>query len=153
MLKCRLVINLPQREVLLLKDFKKFVLRGSVVDLAVAVVVGAAFGAIVTALVADFITPLIAAMYKSSNFANAYFTFNGSQFKYGNFVNAVITFLIIAGVVFFLVVQPINKLKARAARHQTPQEPSDRSCPECLSNIPKAASRCAFCTTKVRPLK
>ncbi|MGH7237267.1 MAG: large conductance mechanosensitive channel protein MscL [Candidatus Saccharimonadales bacterium] len=120
---------MTSRRYAVLKDFKKFILRGNVVDLAVAVVIGAAFGTIVTALVADFITPLIAAIYKSSNFANAYFSFNGSQFKYGNFVNAVVTFLIIATVVFFLIVQPINKLKARAARHKTPQEPTDRSCP------------------------
>lgn len=137
----------------MLKDFKKFILRGNVVDLAVAVVIGAAFGAIITALVADFITPLIGAIYKNSTFSNAYFEVHDSKFMYGHFVNALISFLIIAAVLFFLVVQPINKLQARAARNKTPQEPSDRACPECLSEIPKAAKRCKFCTANVKPAK
>ncbi|MGH7195181.1 MAG: large conductance mechanosensitive channel protein MscL [Candidatus Saccharimonadales bacterium] len=135
----------------ILKDFKKFILRGNVVDLAVAVVIGAAFGKIITALVSDFITPLIASIYSSSSFAKDYFTFNGSKFMYGDFVNAIITFVIIAAVIFFLIIQPINKLHARAERRKTPLEPTDRACPECLSLVPKAASRCAFCTAKIKP--
>lgn len=136
----------------MLSDFKKFILRGNVVDLAVAVVVGAAFGAVVTALVKDFITPLIAAIGGQKDFSKLSFRLNGSVFSYGDFLNALISFLSIAGVVFFLVVQPINKLQALANRRKTPEEPTDRKCPECLSTIPKAASRCAFCTAKVIPL-
>jgi large conductance mechanosensitive channel len=134
----------------MIKDFKKFILRGNVVDLAVAVVIGAAFGAIVTALVKDFITPLIGAIYKSSSFANAYFTVNGSKFMYGDFANAVLSFVIIAAVVFFLVITPINKLQARAARNKTPEDPTEKKCPECLSEVPAKATRCAFCAIKLK---
>lgn len=133
----------------MLKDFKKFILRGNVVDLAVAVVIGAAFGSIVTALVKDFITPLIGAIYKSSSFANAYFTFNGSKFMYGDFANAVLSFIIIAAVIFFLVITPINKLQARATRNKKPEDPIEKKCPECLSTINIKATRCAFCTAKL----
>ncbi len=136
----------------MLKDFKKFILRGNVVDLAVAVIIGAAFGAIVTSLVKDIITPLIGAIYKTQTFSTAHFTFRGSQLLYGDLINAVISFLAIAAVVFFFVVQPINHLQTRAARNKTPEEPTDRKCPECLSDIPKAASRCKFCTAKITPL-
>ena len=136
----------------MLKDFKKFVLRGNVVDLAVAVVVGAAFGAIVTSLVKDMITPLISAVYKSESFSSSFFTVNGSKFMYGDFINAVISFLAISAVVFFLVVQPLNHLQTRAAKNKTPEEPTDRKCPECLSQIPKAASRCMYCTAKITPV-
>jgi large conductance mechanosensitive channel len=132
---------------IMLKDFKTFILRGNVVDLAVAVVIGAAFGAIVTSLVKDFITPLIAAIYKTSSFQQSYFTIHGSQFMYGDFVNAVMTFLIIAAVVFFLIVTPVNHLQARANRSKTAAEPTEKKCTECLSTIPKAATRCAFCTS------
>jgi large conductance mechanosensitive channel len=134
------------------KEFKKFVLRGNVVDLAVAVVVGAAFGAVVTALVKDFITPLIAAVQGHHDFSKLYFTVHGSTFMYGDFVNAVISFLSIAAVVFFLVVQPLNRLQTLATKRKTPDEPAKRKCPECLSEIPKAATRCAFCTAQVTPL-
>ena len=133
----------------MLKDFKKFILRGNTVDLAVAVVIGAAFGAIVTALVKDLITPLIAAIGGQPDFSKLKFTVNGSQFLYGDFVNAVITFVIIASVVFFLIVQPVNNLMTRATRNKATPEPSTQKCPECLSEIPKAARRCAFCTTKL----
>jgi large conductance mechanosensitive channel len=133
----------------MLKDFKQFVLRGNVVDLAVAVVIGAAFGSIVADLVKDFITPLIGAIYKNSSFANAYFTLNGSKFLYGEFANAVLSFLIIAAVIFFLVITPINKLQIRAARNKVPEDPTEKKCPECLSEIPIAATRCAFCTAKL----
>lgn len=134
----------------MIQDFKKFILRGNTVDLAVAVVVGAAFGAIVTALVKDLITPLIAALGGQPDFSGLFFTLNGSKFMYGDFINAVISFLIIASVVFFLIVQPVNKLVARANRNKTTEEPTEKKCPECLSTIPKAATRCAFCTAKLK---
>jgi large conductance mechanosensitive channel len=127
------------------QDFKKFILRGNTVDLAVAVVVGTAFGAIVTALVKDMITPLIAAIGGKQDFSKLVFSLNGSKFLYGDFLNAVISFLLIASVVFFFIVQPVNKLIARANRNKTTPEPSTKKCPECLSEVPKAATRCAFC--------
>ena len=133
----------------MLKDFKKFILRGNTVDLAVAVVVGAAFSAIVTALVKDLITPLIAAIGGKPDFSNFHFTINNSQFLYGDFINAILSFLIIASVIFFLVIQPINRLTARATRNKTTPEPNTIKCPECLSEVPKAATRCAFCTSKI----
>lgn len=136
----------------MLKDFKKFILRGNVVDLAVAVVIGAAFGAVVTAVVKDFITPLVSGLYNNTDFSTAYFTFRGNKFMYGDFVNALISFLAVAAVVFFLVVQPLNKLVAYSKRDDPAPEPSDRPCPECLSAIPKAAGRCRFCTAKITPL-
>ncbi|MDL2362819.1 MAG: large conductance mechanosensitive channel protein MscL [Patescibacteria group bacterium] len=133
----------------MINDFKKFILRGNTVDLAVAVVVGAAFGAIVTALVKDVITPIIAAIGGTPNFSGLYVTLNGSKILYGDFLNAVISFLLIATVVFFFIVQPLNRLMAKAARNKTTPEASTRKCPECLSVIPKKATRCAFCTAKV----
>jgi large conductance mechanosensitive channel len=137
---------------MMIHDFKKFILRGNTVDLAVAVVVGAAFGTIVKALVTDIITPLIAAIGGQPDFSKLSFTLNNSKFLYGDFLNAVIGFLIIAAVVFFLIIQPINKLTARAARNKTTPEPNTRKCPECFSEIQKAATRCAFCTSKVTAL-
>lgn len=134
------------------KEFRKFILRGNVVDLAVAVVIGAAFGAVVTALVKDFFTPLIAAIGGQHDFSKLSFVLHGSTFSYGDFLNVLISFLSIAAVVFFFVVQPVNKLQELANRRKTPEEPSERKCPECLSSIPKAAKRCAFCTAKVTPL-
>ena len=134
------------------KEFKKFILRGNVVDLAVGVVIGGAFGSVVTALVKDFFTPLIAAIGGKHDFSKLKFTLNGSQFFYGDFLNVLIAFLSIATVIFFLVVQPINKLQSLANKNKTPAEPTDRKCPECLSEIPKAAKRCAFCTTKIEPV-
>ena len=134
----------------MLSDFKKFVLRGNVVDLAVAVVVGVAFTAMVTAFVADLITPLIAAIFGKPDFASLYFTFNHSRFKYGSFLNAVVSFLIVATVVFFAVVVPLTALMRRL--NLVPKEepaPETRPCPECLSDIPVGARRCAFCTSEV----
>ncbi|HEY4160653.1 MAG TPA: large conductance mechanosensitive channel protein MscL [Candidatus Saccharimonadales bacterium] len=136
----------------MLNEFKKFILRGNVVDLAVAVVVGAAFNSVVQGIVKDLITPLIAAIGGKPNFANLSFTLHGSVFMYGDVLNLIISFIIIAAVVFFMVVQPINKLRALSSRGKTPEEPTDRKCPECLSTIPKAATRCAFCTARVTPL-
>jgi large conductance mechanosensitive channel len=133
----------------MLSDFKKFILRGNTVELAVAVVVGAAFGSIVSALVKDLITPLIAAIGGQPDFSGLYFTVNNSRFLYGDFINAIISFLIIAAVVFFLIIQPINKLTARVNRNKTTEDPTEKKCPQCLSTIPKAAKRCAFCTSKI----
>ena len=134
----------------MLQEFKQFVLRGNVIDLAVAVVIGAAFGAIVTSLVEDLITPIIAAIGGQPDFVELTFTINGSVFRYGEFLNAVISFLIIAAVVFFLVIKPINELLERARREPTP-DPTTRKCPECLSEIQIAARHCAFCTAVIEP--
>jgi len=134
----------------MLKDFKAFVLRGNVVDLAIAVVIGAAFGAVVQALVKDLITPLISIPGKA-NFQELKFTVRDSVFAYGDFLNVLIAFVTIAAAVFFLVVRPLNILMARR-RTETDVESETRECPECLSNIPNGASRCAFCTAKVTPL-
>jgi large conductance mechanosensitive channel len=131
-----------------MKEFRTFILRGNMVDLAIAVVLGAAFGAVVSALVKDLITPLIALIGGKPSFEALTFTINGTKFFYGNFVDALITFLIVATTVFFFVVRPVNALTARARRHDEP-ESDERPCPECLSQIPKAARRCAFCTTEL----
>ncbi len=133
----------------MLKDFKKFILRGNVIDLAVAVVIGAAFGAIVTTFVKDLATPLIAAIGGKPDFSNLYFTINHSKFLYGDFLSAVISFLIIASVIFFFVIQPLNKFIAFSNRSKSSDEPTEKKCPQCLSTIPKDAKRCAFCTSKV----
>ena len=136
----------------MLSDFKKFILRGNVVDLAVAVVIGAAFTAVVTAFVKDFITPLIGAIFGTQNFNNLTFTVNHSQFNYGAFINALLSFLIVATVVFFAVVIPLNMLMKRLNLLPTEEpEPETRDCPQCLSEIPVAAHRCAFCTSEVTP--
>jgi large conductance mechanosensitive channel len=135
-----------------LSEFKKFVLRGNVVDLAVAVVIGAAFTAVIAAFVADLLTPLIAAIFGKPSFANLSFTLNHSTFKYGGFLNALLSFLIVATVVFFLVVLPLTKLMKRM-NLLPPEEPKPvtKPCPECLSDIPEEARRCAFCTSEVAP--
>jgi large conductance mechanosensitive channel len=136
----------------MLSDFKKFILRGNVVDLAVAVVVGVAFAAVVTAFVNDLITPLIAAIFGKPNFSNLTFTLNHSKFHYGSFINALLSFLIIATVVFFAVVVPLTALmRALNVLPKDEPEPETHPCPECLSDIPVAARRCAFCTSEVTP--
>ena len=132
-----------------MKGFKQFLMRGNVVDLAVAVVIGAAFGAVVTALVKDLITPIIAAIVGKPDFSNLYFTINNSKFMVGDFINAVLSFLFIAAAVYFFVVLPLNALNARARRGQAPPDPTTKNCPECLSVIPIGARRCAFCTSPV----
>ena len=132
------------------KDFRSFLLRGNVVDLAVGVVIGAAFGAVVTAVVSGLVTPIIAAIGGQPDFSNLSFTINGSEFKYGVVINALISFLIIATAVFFLVVRPVNALMDQFRTEHDVQEPT-RSCPECLSDIPIRANRCAFCTAEVGP--
>lgn len=132
----------------MLKGFRSFILRGNVVDLAIGIVIGAAFGAVVTALVGDFITPLIAAIGGKPDFGALYFTVNGSRFTYGHFINALISFLIIAAAIYFLVVIPVNKLMSRYK--PTAEEPTPtKECPHCLSSIPAAATRCAFCTSEL----
>ena len=132
----------------MLKDFKQFLLRGNVVDLAVAVVIGAAFGAVVAALVKDLLTPLIAAIFGSHDFSNLAFTIHHSRFAYGDFVNVLIAFVTIAAAVFYVVVKPVNALMARR-RTEPPVDETTRQCPECLSDIPVAARRCAFCTSSL----
>ena len=134
----------------MLTDFKKFILRGNVVDLAVAVVVGVAFAAVVTAFVNDLITPLIAAIFGKPDFSGLSFTLNHSKFRYGSFINALLSFLIIATVVFFAVVVPLTALMRRLnVLPKDEPEPETHACPECLSDIPVAARRCAFCTSEV----
>ena len=132
----------------MLKEFRKFILRGNVVDLAVAVVVGAAFGAVVTSLVTNFITPLIAAIGGLPDFSSLSFTINGSTFHYGRILNAIISFLSIALVIFFFVVLPLNKLMSHLKPSDDIEKPAERECPECLSAIPAAATRCKYCTAK-----
>lgn len=132
----------------MLNEFKQFLLRGNVVDLAVGVVVGAAFGSIVTALVTDLLTPLIAAIAKVPDFSALAFTINGSVFKYGDFINSLISFLLVAGSVFFFVVKPMNVLIARS-RKEAPADPTTKKCTECMSEIPLDAKRCAFCAQPV----
>ena len=129
----------------LLRDFRDFILRGNVVDLAVAVVIGAAFTAVVTALVKDLLTPLLAAIGGQPDFSAITFTVNGSRFLIGDFINAVVSFLIIAAVIFFLVVRPLTALMNRF-KTETPVAPETRECPYCLSSVPIKATRCAFCT-------
>ena len=132
----------------MLKEFKQFLLRGNLVELSVAVVMGLAFTAVVTAIVEDILTPLIAAIAGKHDFSRLTFTVNGSVFRYGALLNAVVTFLLIAAAVFLFVVKPYNAFVQRARREPTP-DPTTRKCPECLSEIPVDARRCAFCTSEV----
>jgi large conductance mechanosensitive channel len=134
----------------MLTEFRQFLLRGNVVDLAVAVVIGVAFGAVVTSLVEDLLTPLIAAIFGEPDFSGLTFEVNDSVFRYGSFINAVISFATIAAAVFFFVVKPVNMLVQRSRNEPSP-DPTTRKCPECLSEIPLQARRCAFCTTTVTP--
>jgi large conductance mechanosensitive channel len=131
----------------MLKGFRQFVLRGNVLDLAVAVVIGGAFGTVVTALVKDLITPFLAAIIGKPDFSALAFTVNGSRFPIGDFINAVVAFLLIAAAIYFLVIVPVNALMARIRRGETPPDPTTKRCPECLSEVPIAARRCAFCTS------
>lgn len=129
----------------MLKEFKAFLLRGNVVDLAVAVVIGAAFGAVIASFVANILTPLIA-IPGTTDFSDLKVTIGGGTFMYGQFLNDLLAFILIAAAVFFFVVKPINTLMARR-KTQPDVESETKECPECLSNIPNAARRCAFCTT------
>jgi large conductance mechanosensitive channel len=132
------------------KGFRNFISRGNLIELAVAVVIGTAFTAVVAAIVADLITPLIAAIGGQHDFSGLTFKVHGSTFKYGAFINALLSFLIIAAVVYFLIVAPMAKITARFTREV---EVTTRDCPECLSTIPIAATRCMYCTTVVAPVR
>ncbi len=131
-----------------MKDFKEFLLRGNLVDMAVGIVIGIAFAAVVTALVADLITPLIAAIGGNADFSSLSFTIHKSRFLYGAFINALISFVVIAAAVFFLVVKPVNALMTRR-KTEMPVDEQTRQCPECLSEVPVLARRCAFCTAEI----
>lgn len=136
----------------LVSDFKAFLLRGNVVDLAVGIVIGAAFGAVVTGFVEAFLTPLIALAAGKADLSGLAFTVGshpGTAFAHGQFLNALIAFVLIAAAVFFLVVRPVNALTSRA-RQEPPADPTTKKCPECLSEIPIQARRCAFCTSEQR---
>jgi large conductance mechanosensitive channel len=133
----------------MLQGFKQFMLRGNVLDLAVAVVMGAAFGAVVTALVKDLITPLIAAIVGKPNFSAIEFTVNTSKFLIGDFINAIVSFFLIGAAVYFFIVLPVNQLLARMRRGEAAPDPTTKKCPECLSDVPIAARRCAFCTSSL----
>ncbi|MBV9824520.1 MAG: large conductance mechanosensitive channel protein MscL [Alphaproteobacteria bacterium] len=133
----------------MLQGFKQFMLRGNVLDLAVAVVMGAAFGAVVTAMVKDIITPFIAAIVGKPDFSAIQFEINSSKFLVGDFINAIVSFVLIGAAVYFFIVLPMNKLMARLRRGETPPDPTTKKCPECLSEIPIAAKRCAHCTSPV----
>ena len=134
----------------LLKDFRQFLLRGNVVDLAVAIVVGTAFVAVVNALVRDILTPIIAAIVGKPDFSQLDFTIHSSRFLYGDLINFVIAFISVAAAVFFFVVVPVNALIARS-RKEPPPDPTVRKCPECVSEIPAEARRCRYCTAEVTP--
>jgi large conductance mechanosensitive channel len=127
------------------KGFRDFILRGNVVDLSVAVIIGAAFNSIVTAMVKDIITPFIGIFGSSANFAEIYFTINKSRFMIGDFINAVISFLIVSSVVYFFIVLPMNKIMKRLQKGEK-VDPTEKTCPECLSQIPIKAKRCKYCT-------
>jgi large conductance mechanosensitive channel len=133
-----------------MNEFRAFLLRGNVVDLAVAVVIGVAFAAVVTALVEDIITPIIAVFFGEPDFSSLTFTINDSTFYYGDFLNALFAFATIAAAIFFFVVVPYNRFSAMM-RKEEPPDPTVRKCPECLSDIPSEARRCAFCTAQVQP--
>lgn len=132
----------------MLKDFKQFLLRGNVIDLAVGVVIGAAFGSVVTAIVSDLLTPLISAIARVPDFSDLVFTINGSKFLYGHFINSLISFLLVAASVFYLVVKPMNLLIARSRKEQ-PTHFATKKCQQCLSEIPLEAKRCSHCTQPV----
>jgi large conductance mechanosensitive channel len=129
--------------------FRKFLMRGNLIDLAVAVVIGVAFNAVVQALISDIVTPLIAAIAGKPNFGALTFTVNHSKFSYGLFINALLSFVIIAAVIYYLVVSPMTRVTALATRNK---EATERTCPECLSSIPVGATRCMYCTAEVPPV-
>ena len=130
-----------------MKGFKQFILRGNVLDLAVAVIMGAAFGSVVTALVKDLLTPLIAAIAGKPDFSRIALTVNGSRLLIGDFLNEVIAFALVSVAVYFFIVLPVNRLIARLNRGEVPPDPTTKKCPECLSEVAIAARRCAFCTS------
>jgi large conductance mechanosensitive channel len=133
----------------MLKGFRQFLLRGNILDLAVAVVIGGAFGTLITALVKDLITPLLAAVIGKPDFSALAFTVNRSRVLIGDFINAVVAFVLIGAAIYFLVVVPVNAVMARIHRGEAPPDPTTKRCPECLSEVPVAARRCAFCTSAI----
>jgi len=133
----------------MLNGFRQFVLRGNVLDLAVAVVIGGAFGAVITALVKDVLTPAIGAVVGRPDFSAIVLHVRGSELMVGDFLNAVIAFLLVAAAIYFFVVVPVNAWTAARRRGEAPPDPTTKKCPECLSEIPIAAKRCAFCTSPV----
>jgi large conductance mechanosensitive channel len=133
----------------MLSGFKQFILRGNVIDMAVGVVIGAAFASVVSAFTKDLLTPLIAAIVGKPDFSAIKFTINGSMFAIGEFVNAAVAFLLVATAVYFFVVTPVNLLVTRMRRASVPADPTTKKCPECLSEIPIDARRCAHCTQPV----
>jgi large conductance mechanosensitive channel len=137
----------------MLKGFKQFVMRGNVMDLAVAVVIGAAFGAVVTSFVNNIITKVIAALFSKPDFSAFKLSLNGADITIGLFLNDLISFLLVAAAVYFFMVAPMNAWKARSARNAVPADPTSKRCPECLSEIPIAARRCAFCTSTLEAAK
>jgi large conductance mechanosensitive channel len=144
---CYIIPKIREKGGDMLQGFKQFMLRGNVLDLAVAVVMGAAFGAVVTALVKDLITPLIAALIGKPDFSAIDFTMHGSKFALGDFINAIVSFILIGAAVYFFVVLPVNNILARMRRGEAAPDPTTKKCPECLSDVPIAARRCAFCTS------
>ena len=133
----------------MLKGFRQFLLRGSVVDLAVAVVIGGAFGAVVASLVKDLLTPLIGAVVGKPDFSGITFEVNASKFLVGDFINAIVAFVLVGAAVYFFVVVPMNAFEARMKRGEVPPDPTTKKCPECLSDVAIAARRCAFCTSQL----
>jgi large conductance mechanosensitive channel len=133
------------------KGFKEFLLRGNVIDLAVAVVIGGAFGGVVAALVKDLLTPLIAALVGKPDFSALTFAVNGSKFLYGDFINAIVSFLLIGSAIYFFVVLPMKTISSRLSKPAPPAPPATRACPQCLMEIPLKASRCGHCTSVVTP--
>ncbi|HXM21157.1 MAG TPA: large conductance mechanosensitive channel protein MscL [Terriglobales bacterium] len=133
----------------MLSGFKQFILRGNVIDMAVGVVIGAAFASVVSAFTKDLLTPLIAAIAGKPDFSAIKFTVNGSLFAIGDFVNTAVAFLLVATAVYFFVVTPINALVTRMRKAPTPADPTTKKCPECLSEIPIDAKRCAHCAQPV----
>jgi large conductance mechanosensitive channel len=131
----------------MLKGFKQFIMRGNVIDLAVAVVIGGAFGTVVAALVKDLLTPLIAAVVGQPDFSAIVFTINGSVFPIGDFLNAAVAFVLVAAALYFFVVAPMNAILARQRRGEPSPDPTTKKCRECLSEVPIAARKCAFCTS------
>lgn len=136
----------------ILKEFRSFLMRGNIVDLAVAVVIGTAFKSVIDSFVADIVMPIIGIFGGSPDFSSNTFAINGSEFRWGTFITAVIAFVIVAAVIFFVVVKPMNMMTARMTRGQTPEDPGVRQCPECLSQVPVEARRCSFCTQPLPPV-
>jgi len=133
-----------------MQGFKQFLLRGNVVDMAVGIVVGAAFGTVVSSFVKDLLTPFIAAIVQKPDFSGIAFTINGSKFLIGDFVNSIVSFVLIAAAIYYAVVLPVNALVARAIKQPPPAAPTTKKCPECVSEIPLQAKRCAFCTSALQ---